>query len=144
MHSVCSSTGDKRYGEPKIKHVHGLVPYKRKSHLSGVVLTQDDYYKTYKGDTWTVRTQKEALDGNCLYVGSSMSDLFQMSLISNVRDQKIRKGIKNWKCFALLCFAGLSKKDIATVYNFYLKKGVYVIFTKTFEELASTYLNLVK
>ena len=52
----------------------------------GVVLTQEDYYKTYKNKNWVVKTQETALNGNCLFVGSSMSDLFQMSVIDGVRD----------------------------------------------------------
>lgn len=146
MSSVCSRTLDNKTREPKIKHIHGLIPFGKVSKTSGVVLTQEEYYKAYKGQAWTVDVQKKALERVCLFVGSSLSDLFQMSLINEVKERKEKstssKGLI-WKCYALMCLKGLTERDIATVYNYYLRKGIYIIFVKDFGELPEAYTELM-
>ena len=77
-----------------------------------------------------------------------MSDLFQMSIIDKVREAYYRDSfrymfIKPWKCYALLCFEGLSARDIASIYCYYLNKGVRIIFTTSYDELASKYSDIM-
>lgn len=144
---VCNAKEDKITKEPKICHVHGFISFDRKT-KKGVVLTQEEYYKTYKNDNWVVKTQEDALNHNCIYVGSSMSDLFQMSIIDRVRESYYKDSssyvfMQPWKCYALLCFKDLSARDIATIYCYYLNKGIRVIFTNDFNELPSKYADII-
>lgn len=145
IQSVCSSSKDARTKEPKIKHVHGYIPYGAPSSASGVVLTQDDYYRVYRGNNWVVSSQKEALSGLTLFVGSSMSDIFQLKLLDEVRESfyknKDNEG-KIWKCYALLCFKGMESKDIASMYQYYAKKNIYIIYVDDFSKLADKYKSL--
>lgn len=144
---VCSAKEDNDVKEPKVLHVHGFMSLNREIKKS-LVLTQEEYYHTYKNNNWVVNTQEKALNNNCIYVGSSMSDLFQMSIIDKVRDTYYRNAskyffLKPWKCYALLCFKGLSARDIATIYCFYLNKGIRIIFTNEFEELPLKYAEIM-
>ena len=130
--------------EPKVAHVHGRIPFKRPSSQTKVVLTQEDYFNAYKGHSWIPEIQREVLRNNtCLFVGSSMSDIYQMSIINeiNTRYYSEEKPYP-WRCFALLCLKGLSPKDIVAVFNYYLSKGIYIIFTKEFSELPDKLLDL--
>lgn len=142
--SISSKRSYNKSSEPKIAHVHGIIPFRTPSRKTKVVLTQEDYYKAYKGKSWTSEIQREVLTNNtCLFVGSSMSDLYQMSIINEI-ESKYYSNEKPypWKCFALLCLRGLSPKDIVAVFNYYLNKGVYIIFTKEFDELPKKLLEL--
>lgn len=147
IRSVCNAKEDKKIPEPKILHVHGLISLDHKV-KKALVLTQEEYYKTYKNNNWVVKVQEKALENNCIYIGSSMSDLFQMSIIDKVRDTYYRKSskyifIQPWRCYAMLCFKGLSARDIATIYCYYLNKGVRIIFTQEFEELPLKYAEIM-
>ncbi len=136
MASVCNNAEDRRSGEPKIKHVHGLMHYMKPDEAKSIVLTQEDYFNKYKSNSWTKKVQISALNGVCLFVGSSMSDLFQMSLIDSVKYKQEEGNDKVWYCYALLCLKGLSPRDKLTVYNYYLAKGIKLVFVNEFEELA--------
>ena len=146
LSSVAGPKKDAMTAEPKIKHVHGLLPYKSPSTHTNIVLTQEEYFETYnlKKNSWTVLTQKDALQGLCLFVGSSMSDLFQMSLINEVKQSNYQNNstrtVEKWFC--LMCIKGLSPKDIATVYTYYLQKGIRLIMVEDFSELAKKYEDL--
>ena len=124
--------------EPMVTHLHGIVSYKSKMKRH-TVLTSEEYYENYKTSKWVYRTQYDALYNNLsLFVGSSLSDLFQMSVINDVRTNKYKKyspleGL--WFCYALLCFKDMSTKDIAIVYNYYYRKGVKIIFTDDYVKL---------
>lgn len=147
MRSVCSAREDATTEEPKVKHVHGVIPLDGTA-KKGVVLTQEEYFRTYKNENWVVRTQEMALKGNCLYVGSSMSDLFQMSIIDRIRDAHYKNSYEflftyPWNCYALLCLKGLSARDIAAIYTYYLNKGVKVIYVEDFNLLSSKFSDLM-
>ena len=148
IQTVASAKEDSSTEEPKLLHVHGFFSLDKRV-KKGLVLTQEEYYKTYKNDNWVVRTQETALKNNCLYVGSSMSDLFQMSIIEKVRDAYYKDApkyifMKPWKCYALLCLKGLESRDVATIYSYYLNKGIRIIFTKDFDDLPLKYADLMR
>ena len=135
---VCNAKEDARIAEPKIKHIHGFISLDKRI-KKNLVLTQEEYYKTYKNNNWVVKTQEAALKSNCLFVGSSMSDLFQMSIINKVRESYYKSDTKKylftypWKCYALLCFKDLNSKDIATLYTYYsISIHVYQVFNEHF------------
>ena len=146
MRSAASKRSYDLLPEPKVLHVHGWIPFKRPSSRTKVVLTQEDYFKAYKGHSGIVQAQREVLRNNtCLFVGSSMSDIYQMSMINeiNTRYYSVERPY-SWRCFALLCLKGLTPKDIVAVYNYYLSKGVSIIFTMDFDELPKKLLDLFK
>ena len=67
-----------------------------------------------------------------------MSDLYQMSLIHEVRSKHLKTTNEieyMWKCFALMCIKDLEDKDKLSIINYYLRKGVYLIFTDSFLKL---------
>ncbi len=144
MNSVYSKVSDSKAEEPKIGHLHGLIPLEHPTKHTKLILTQDDYYETYIGSSWTVSKQKNLLTNNtCLFVGSSMSDVFQMSIISQVRKSCYSEySSYSWKCFALLCLGKLGPKDLASVYNYYFNKGISIIVVKEFKELPKKLLSL--
>ena len=115
-------------------HLHGYLSYTHKKY-SGLILTDEEYFKAYLNNprSWVFQTQIDALTNyKCLYVGSSMSDLFQMSVINKARKHK---SDEKWCCFALMCFANLSLKEKMELIKYYLEKGIKVIFVETFEDL---------
>ena len=144
LFSVASRRQDLIIAEPKVIHVHGLMPYKNASRHSKIILTQEEYYSTYKAKNWAVARQKELLSKNtCLFVGSSMSDLFQMSVINDVRKKYYSfEEAYSWKCFALLCLKDMNPKDVVAIYNYYFSKGVHIIVVNDFDELSSKIMDL--
>ena len=143
--TVGSSISDKVIGEPKVVHIHGSMPYNNTSGKTKLILTQYDYYSEYKGSRWVSMKQKKILENNtCLFVGSSMSDLFQMSLINDVRNKALKNNFnrKLWKCFALMCLNGMTARDKVAIFNYYLNKGIHIIFTEEYEQLATKFKTL--
>ena len=65
-----------------------------------------------------------------------MSDLFQLSIISEVKREKGDK----WYCYSLMCCEGLKNDEKMNILRFYLKKGIKIIFCPTFDKLGE-YLN---
>ncbi|MBQ6979723.1 MAG: SIR2 family protein [Clostridia bacterium] len=142
--AVSSAKSNKKTAEPKIMHVHGYCE-DNKSKVGNLILTDEEYYKAYKGSSWVVKEQKRLLkDYICLYVGSSMSDLFQMSLIEEVSTEMNKKDGALWKCFALVCLKGLTPKDILAIYNYYNKKAIRIIFVDDFSKLPETLKKLMQ
>jgi hypothetical protein len=122
-----------RTPEPFICHLHGFFG-KNKKHTK-LVLSDSDYFNQYLSHRKIRMVHMELLEKyTCLFVGSSMSDFFQMSLIDEAK-KHAAKAKKPWKCFALMCFKDLGTNDILLLCNYYLSKGIYVIWTKTFLEL---------
>ena len=143
--SIDDQAKDAAYNEPKIRHVHGLFPYGKSYSRPNLVLTQEEYYDAYRSGTgWAPTIQKQLLRNNvCLFIGSSMSDLYQMSIINEIYNEYYSKRkTRPWKCFALLCFKDLTARDIYSVCNYYASKGVYVIFTEDFKDLPGELLRL--
>lgn len=134
LYSITSDAQDKKISGSKIYHLHGLIDYKNHNQKN-VILTENEYFKAYTGNGFAVRKQLDSLNNDlCLFVGSSMSDLFQLSLISRARNKMLNNG-KSWKCFALMPLINFSNKDKVAIYNFYIKKGIYLIFVDSFKEL---------
>lgn len=141
MHSITSDSQDNKTEGAKIYHLHGLIDYNNHSQ-KGIILTENEYFESYTGNGFAVRKQLKALNNDlCLFVGSSMSDLFQLSLISRARNKNLRNN-KSWKCFALMPLINFSDKDKVAIYNFYIKKGIYLIFVDSFKELPRTLSSL--
>lgn len=151
IESVLDKASYKKKGEPKITHIHGIVRCNKGTakYAKKLVLTDDDYYKAYSNSSWVKRIQKEHLLNNiCLFVGSSMSDFYQMSLINEVRSRSLLKVNKTnnkeiWKCFAILCLKGLTAKDKLSVINYYLHKGIYLIFVDDFSKIPGKLMSLL-
>ena len=146
--SVENQQQDNTTVEPKIRHVHGLFPYGMSTLQPQLVLTQEEYYDAYRYRhghvSWTPDIQKYILKNNvCLFIGSSMSDLYQMSLIDEIYNEYYSgEQTRPWKCFALLCFKELTPRDIYSVCNYYASKGVHVIFTDDFKDLPAELLKI--
>lgn len=139
--SVSASVSDKKNSEPKIKHVHGIIFDKKNPILKNIVLSSDQYFLAYKtGKQWTYKTQYDALYNNiCLYVGSSMSDLYQMSVINDVKKEYENNEKRVWKCFALMCLKDVSAKDKISMISYFMSKGIYIIFVSNYDELPNLY-----
>ena len=151
--AVANSAKENKMNEPKIVHIHGYIPYDNIKDDSNrkIILNQDDYLETYKGSSWVVTYQKKLLkDYNCLFVGSSLSDVFQISLINTVKKQverlnknalqknKLMISINDyeyWKCYALIPLIGLSNKDILIILKYFQSQNIYVIFVRDYSKL---------
>ena len=136
MNSVSSSNGLKKKTEPRIIHVHGFYPQKSKRKPK-IVLTQEEYFDKYRRSNWVSSVQKKVLSNcTCLFVGSSMSDLYQMSIIHEVNKKHYSQEAKySWKCFAILCLKDMTVKDIISIYQYYWHKGVNVIAVDGFDKI---------
>lgn len=122
-------------------HLHGYISY-TENRSRGVILTDEDYFNAYLNESsWVYRTQIQVLRRyNCLFVGSSMSDLFQMSLI-----QKARDGDQDgkWNCFALMCLKNLEFNEKMKIMKYYREKGIRIIFVDKFEDLPGKLADLL-
>lgn len=116
-----------------VVHLHGYLSY-TKSNCKGIVLSDEDYCNAYlKSGNWTKEVQLEVLKKyNCLFVGSSMSDLFQMSVIQEARNTD-KDG--KWNCFALMCLKDLDLKEKMQIMKYYKEKGIRLIVVKSFDKL---------
>ena len=123
-------SSDYRLHLSAIIHLHGYISY-LKNNVKSLILTDEEYYKHYLNtNSWVYKTQEDALKRYvCLFVGSSMSDLFQMSLINNAKITN-----KKWHCYALLCGENLERKEKVTIMQYYLRRGVKVIFANDYTE----------
>lgn len=140
MSTVYDAKTDNLSLEPKIKHVHGFCSNTSPANPKNIILTDEEYFNVYKGNSWVVNEQKNALENHiCLYVGSSMSDLFQMSIINDIKKKNNanlnHKAIGPWFCYALVCLKNLSPKDISTINNYYIRKSIRLIFVDDYEKL---------
>ena len=120
----------------EIIHLHGIVRDRESEVVDRVILTDEEYFREYLNDDggkggWARQAQLELLKTKkVLFIGSSMSDLFQLSLI-----EKVHKENNDWKCYALMCFKGLDQQDQEKLCNFYYKKGIAIIFAESHSEL---------
>lgn len=125
-----------KYLTNRIIHLHGTIDSKSHKIDDKLILTDKDYFNAYlsKRNGWAYKAQKYVLSNyNCLFIGSSMSDLFQLSIIEKVYESYGR----DWKCFALMCFKNeLDDNDKNNLIRFYRSKGIYVIFVNDYDELA--------
>lgn len=123
-----------RFNSNEIIHLHGYIDYDTHNH-EGLILTDTEYFDAYTGyktkNTRFLQT-KTLREHYCLFVGSSMSDLFQMSIINNVK-QADPTG--KWCCFALMCLKNLSLNEKIHLIKYYRSKGIYLITVDSFAEL---------
>ena len=120
------------YLDTYIIHLHGYLSYAHKK-SKGIILTDREYFDTYlsKGGSWVKDAQLYALQKySCLFVGSSMSDLFQMSIINEAA-----KSNPEWCCYALMCLDALSLKEKIHIIHFYRMRGIRLILVDSFKEL---------
>lgn len=131
-----SSSSRKKDVDRGVFHLHGFIEERDKKKKSVIVLTEKDYFNHYFSKrSWTYRLQLDALKNNfCLFIGSSMSDLFQLSIIENAYKDKG----ENWFCYALLCFKGLDEDEQNELLNFYYKKHIKVIYVDEYDQLIET------
>lgn len=145
-----SGDESKHHLHDSVIHLHGYISYK-KNNKNDIVLTDDEYFDTYfsKKNDWSRKLQKEVLlKYKCLFIGSSMSDIFQMSLISEVKEdfRNVNGEFKDsWNCYALLCFnnPNLGIKGKIRLLEFYQKRGVKVIFVDNHDKLPDKLKNLL-
>lgn len=122
-------------------HLHGYIGYHSKT-AKEIVLTDKDYFDAYLASSGSSvkDAQTYALSNyKCLFVGSSMSDLFQMSVIQEVA----KKNGKNWCCFALMCFRDLSLSEKIQLIRYYREKGIYIILAKDFYHMPEVLKDLI-
>ena len=122
-------------------HLHGFVGYSTRK-VKGIVLTDKEYFDAYLSNpSSTVRKAQEYVLSHykCLFVGSSMSDLFQMSIIQDIA----KKQGKDWCCFALMCFHGLSLNEKIQMLRYYREKGIYIILADDFKDMPSVLRELI-
>ena len=122
-------------------HLHGYMGYASKM-AKGIVLTDNEYFDAYLSNpSSSVRKAQEYLlsDYKCLFVGSSMSDLFQMSIIQDIA----KKQGKDWCCFALMCFNGLSLSEKIQLLRYYREKGIYIILADDFNVMPKMLRELI-
>lgn len=127
-------------GKRTVFHLHGLLDYTPRNlhHFGkGILLTQSDYYRTYGGaSSWCVKKQKAMLKNNAvLFVGSSMTDIFQMSLVKEYGSGNV---------FALLADKELTNDNKSLVFKYYARMGVKVILSTSFKELPFDLTDLFK
>ena len=126
-----------------IIHLHGYLSYKLKN-MKGIILTDNEYFDTYlsKGGSWVRDAQLYALENySCLFVGSSMSDLFQMSIINEMFK---KDDSKRWCCYALMCLSSLSLKEKIHIIHFYRMRGIRLILVDDFKQLPDKLSDLLR
>lgn len=117
----------------EILHLHGYLPM-GKHYGKNIILTDQDYVSVYfKGkNSWVVDEQKKLLGQHkTLFIGSSMTDIFQMSIINDVLKEKG----KSWGCYALLCLGGLNLNEKIVIMEYYSKKSINIIYVDNYDEL---------
>ena len=121
-------------------HLHGYSSYKR-GKTKGIILTDEDYYNAYlDSSSWVRAIQIKMLQNyKCLFVGSSMSDLFQMSLIVEAKKNNKKN---RWKCYALMCFKDLTVPEKMKMITYYGNKGIQIIFVDRFDEIPQKLANI--
>ena len=128
-------------------HLHGFLSDKPGTSPKNLVLTDSEYFSSYiaSGGTpsWVYQAQRDILNAfSVLYVGSSMSDVFQLAVINDVFKTK-KASKKLWNCYALMCLKDMENEDIYSIIQYYAQKGIKIIYTKTFDELITKISNLL-
>ena len=123
----------------EIIHLHGIIE-RGSDKGDGVTLTRSEYYEKYVKDSREPRFKRgmESLsislrDRICLFVGSSMTDVFQMMMIqdASVQNEKADSNL----IYALLSIKDYSQKEKDTIYRYYKRKNVFVIPFENFSDL---------
>lgn len=128
--------------EQNVIHLHGYLSYAGRKHY-GLILSDLNYYDAYlEKDSWVYKTQIDTLQNyKCLFVGSSMSDLFQMSLIEKAKRES---SLGKWSCFALMCLNDLEEIEKIRVIKYYKERGINIILADDFGQLPKKLRSLLK
>lgn len=122
----------------QIFHLHGYIPSdisraskkEMEEYRDSIVLTQEDYFECYSDEnSFTYRKQLELYKNEiCLFVGSSMTDVFQL--------QCMRKSEKR-PFYAILAFdKDLPKeKDRYELSRFYERQNIIVLDVEKYSEI---------
>ena len=132
------------YGN-EIVHIHGFIDYGILNKKSNIILTDEDYFKNYNQKRKIYTMQRNIIkDDLCLFVGSSLTDVFQQMIMNDASNLFEMENNEIWHCFALICFKDLSFKEILLLYNFYVSRSILVIFVNDYEDLPSKFEELMK
>lgn len=126
-----------------IIHLHGTIKTSSKKLDSNLVLTDEEYFNAYLNNYGgSIRKAQEfaLVNKHCLYIGSSMSDLFQLSIISRIKSQSG----DGWCCYALMSAEDLDENEENDLIKFYLEKGIRIIFAKSYEALKDRLNDITK
>ena len=126
--------------ENEVIHLHGIFnqsDYKGE----GIVLTRSKYFEIYSDSkkSKALNLFIDSLQNNvCLFIGSSMTDMFQMMIIDKACKSHRGKSL----IYALLPVDQLKEGAKETIYQYFLKKNIIIIPFKDFGDLPRTILEL--
>lgn len=126
--------------ENEVIHLHGIFK-QTDSEGDNIILTRSKYYEIYNDHkkNKAMNLFIDSLKNNvCLFIGSSMTDMFQMMII----DKACKSCGGKTTIYALLPIDSLQEGAKETIYQYFLKKSIFVIPFKKFEDLPETILKL--
>jgi hypothetical protein len=118
----------------KIYHVHGFLPNKERLSRKleeSIVLNEDEYFNFYESKL--VDPRREMLirviqEKNCLFVGTSLSDIFFHGLLKKYSGA-------GFSHFAMINGKGLNKKEKGYLWRFFQCIHTYTMFYDSFESI---------
>ena len=126
-----------------IYHVHGFLPNKDISNLSGkkkesIILTEDDYNKLYNNAyAWQISTQLSFFRENiCLFIGCGLTD-------PNIR-RLLKMSSSKGTHFAFMRGGHLSVDNIIIATNHFYNLGVRIIWVDNFNEYSDIVADMSK
>ena len=131
-----------KFGYNSIIHLHGYIGYHTES-VNDVVLTDKEYFDAYLANSGSKVKDiqiKTLTNYKCIFIGSSMSDLFQMSVIQQVFN--MQKNDK-WCCFAIMTMNGLTLSEKIHLIKYYGEKGIYIIIANDYSSMPGLLANLM-
>ena len=125
-------------------HVHGVfLDDMDKGH--DIVLSSTDYFEQYHLPYISKKMQclfKSFQNDICLFIGSSMTDIFQMNMLAEALRQAEKSKAKQ-SVFALMCLKDLKPKEKEAIYRYYVRKRIYLISFDDFETLPNKIRDLL-
>lgn len=124
----------------EVVHLHGILKEDDLTLGGDIVLTRSKYYEVYtdiskhKGLSLLFQSLKKE---TCLFVGSSMTDIFQMMMIDRATKEN-----NDGLIFAVLPIDKLNEGGKETIYQYFLRKHILIIPFKEFSELPKLLLEL--
>lgn len=147
LESVVTIDENLPYNPNQVIHLHGLLrldPKSGEESHEGIILTKSEYLSAYmtnrsKGISFFKKCLNEE-NNLVLFVGSSMTDMFQMAIIDEVysaSDESVDDFV-----YALLPVCKLDKTSRVAVYQYFLNKNVITIPFEKFEDLPALIKNI--
>lgn len=124
-------------------HLHGYLPasfsqreYERQEYQDTIVLTLNDYFERYSDkNSFTYATQKHLYENEvCLFVGSSMTDIFQLQCMREVEGKEYFAILRRDK--------NMSDKDYLQLTYYYNAKNITPISVDDYSEISGLLLRL--